>query len=60
MRSLQGVLLFGLTALTYSAVPRVAAPERGDPLKPAPNRRPDEGRGPFKTLRKRKKEAVKK
>jgi imidazolonepropionase-like amidohydrolase len=30
--------------------PRPAAATERDPLTPAPNRRPDEGRGPFKTL----------
>jgi imidazolonepropionase-like amidohydrolase len=47
-----GVLAAGVTAAQQEArqVPVAqTAPDR-DPLNPAPNRRPDEGKGPFKTM----------
>ena len=52
MRGFRSLPSLSLTALLASiaSAPLATAQERGDELKPAPNRRPDEGKGPFKTL----------
>ena len=44
--------LVPLTFVAFAFAPASSAPaqERGDQLKPAPNRGPDEGKGPFKTM----------
>ena len=44
------VSLAAATVLAYMAVTPALAQERGDNLIPAPDRRADEGKGPFKTL----------
>ncbi len=50
MRGFRSLATLSLAALFLSAAPFLLAQDRGDELKPAPNRRSDEGRGPFKTL----------
>ena len=51
MRGFRHFLGLGALALASSlASSTVPAQDRGDELKPAPNRRSDEGKGPFKTM----------
>ena len=50
MRGFRSLATLSLAALVFSAAPPASPQDRGDELKPAPNRRPDEGKGPFKTL----------
>ncbi|MEO8501872.1 MAG: amidohydrolase [Vicinamibacteria bacterium] len=50
MRGFRGLFLITLVALAASPGRPAAAQERSDQLRPAPNRRPDEGKGPFKTM----------
>ena len=50
MRGFRSVSTLSLALVCLSTAPTLSAQDRGDQLKPAPNRRPDEGKGPFKTL----------
>ena len=50
MRVSRGVLTAALAALVFSIPAKVSAQPRGDDMKPTPNRRPDEGKGPFRTM----------
>jgi len=50
MRGFRSLATLSVAALAVAATPLASAQDRGDQLKPAPNRRPDEGKGPFKTL----------
>lgn len=50
MRGNRILVTLSLATLFLATAPTTFAQERGDQMKPAPNRRPDEGKGPFKTL----------
>ena len=50
MRAFRLALPVSLVALTLSLPTGVSAQPRGDDMKPTPNRRSDEGKGPFKTM----------
>ncbi len=50
MRGFRSVSFLSLAALIVSSAPAAFAQERSDQLIAAPNRRSDEGKGPFKTM----------